>query len=268
MAGCVSPFRSTTQKMDLPCGKCHECKARRSSGWAFRLYQELKRAKTAYFVTLTYDNLFLPLLENGMPSLVKKDLQNYLKRLRKANKREKLKYYACGEYGGKTKRPHYHMILFNADPFTIETEWRDQDTILGNVKLGDVNPASIAYVCKYMNKKSDVGSEDPRQPEFALMSKKLGDNYLTKNARKWHKADAPGRVYCNLLDGKKVAMPRYYRDKVYNSHEKKRIAAQARLREFEIDVEKERKDLEKNNLIAFNKATKHDKENRNTRSGL
>ena len=56
------------------------------------------------------------------------------------------------------------------------------------------------------------------------MSKRLGDNYITKQMIKWHKQDLEKRMYVNILDNKKIAMPRYYKDKIYNEIEKDKIA--------------------------------------------
>lgn len=58
--------------------------------------------KNASFVTLTYDNDSLP----GDSGLHKEDFQRFMKRLRKYSGYD-LKYFACGEYGGRFKRPHY-----------------------------------------------------------------------------------------------------------------------------------------------------------------
>jgi hypothetical protein len=43
---------------------------------------------------------------------VKRDLQLFFKRLRKAYPDVKLRYFACGKYGEQFARPHYHVILF------------------------------------------------------------------------------------------------------------------------------------------------------------
>ena len=115
---CITPFqvrdKITNQWMALPCGKCPNCMRRRTSGWSFRLIKEGERSETALFVTLTYDTKYVPLTKNGFMSLNKRHIQTYMKRLRKLSDR-KLKYYVCGEYGSKRDRPHYHMIIFNAD---------------------------------------------------------------------------------------------------------------------------------------------------------
>lgn len=99
------------------------------------------------FVTLTYNEQCMPVFSNGIPTLWKQDVQAFLKRLRKKTDK-KLRYYLTGEYGSKTLRPHYHMILFNFPLDQVEDitdAWG-----LGNVHLGDVTPASIHYTTKYV----------------------------------------------------------------------------------------------------------------------
>jgi hypothetical protein len=159
-------------------------------------------------------------------SLEKRDVQLFFKRLRKASS-TKIKYYVAGEYGGKTKRPHYHAIIFNAAVNDIEAAW-----MLGTVHYGDVSGASVGYTLKYMSKQSQIPqhSNDDRKKEFALMSKGLGANYLTLPITDWHKADMENRMYVNVGDGKKAAMPRYYKNKLYTEEERKQIADYAQLR--------------------------------------
>lgn len=90
-------------EIPVPCGKCPNCVARRISHWSFRLMQEEKQSTSAYFITYTYDTQHVPISKNGFMELRKKDMQDYLKRLRKSqwNKGNvtPLKYYLAGEYG-------------------------------------------------------------------------------------------------------------------------------------------------------------------------
>lgn len=179
---------------------------------------------TAYFITLTYDTSHVPFTKKGFMQITKRDLQLFFKRLRKlheGNKLPSIKYYACGEYGGKTMRPHYHVILFNAQLELIQPAWN-----LGNVHYGEVNEASVGYTLKYMCKPSKIPlhRNDDRTPEFSLMSKRLGLAYLSNEMRAWHKADPENRMYVNLLDGKKASMPRYYKELLYTEEEKERAS--------------------------------------------
>lgn len=175
--------------------------------------QEQKQSVTAHFITLTYDTKHVPITRNGFMELKKKDLQLFFKRLRKAQGPAlQIKYYAAGEYGTKTKRPHYHIIMFNANIALISPAWN-----LGEVHYGEVTGASVGYTLKYMSKPSCIPMHrnDDRLKEFSLMSKQLGANYLTPQMITWHTNDLVNRTYCNLTDGKKITMPRYYKNKIY-----------------------------------------------------
>lgn len=200
--------------LSVPCGKCLRCRNRRASSWSFRLMQEEKSHFTAWFLTLTYAAENLPISKNGFMTLQKRDVQLFMKRLRKAHAPgHKLKYYVCGEYGTKKKRPHYHMILFGASVEKIQPAWN-----MGEIYYGTVTGASIGYTLKYMCKpaKPKKFARDDRNPEFSLMSKFLGINYVTENTKRWHHQRLLERFYVNIEGGIKASMPRYYRDKIYS----------------------------------------------------
>ena len=214
-----------TGYMPFPCGKCPACIRRRVSGWAFRLNKQSEQSNSAHFVTLTYNDEHIKTTKNGLQTLVKKDVQDFFKRLRKLTK-QKISYYAVGEYGDTGDRPHYHIILFNANPKIVENAWTLNNVSIGNVHFGDVGDASVGYTLKYINKEKKIPqfNGDDRQKEFALMSKGLGAGYLTPNMIKWHtKGNIENKVYLPLKDGKKAAMPRYYKDKLYDKGQKFRI---------------------------------------------
>ena len=109
----------------VPCGKCYNCKSRRASTWSTRLLQESKRSTTAHFITLTYDTKYVPITEKGFMSLDKKHLQQFFKRLRQWHGKNHIgiRYYAVGEYGGKTYRPHYHIIIYNRSKISLYTQY-------------------------------------------------------------------------------------------------------------------------------------------------
>ncbi|AXH74468.1 MAG: replication initiator protein [Microviridae sp.] len=232
---CYRPRYFKSKDATFPCGICPKCKARHVSAWSFRLLQELRVCSSAHFITLTYDQSNVPTDFFGNLNLSKRDLQLFFKRLRKAQKSAlSVKYFAVGEYGGNTRRPHYHIILFNAKLELVERCWENGE--IHNGKDG-VTGASIGYCLKYIlkhkHKRCPFG-DSSMQPEFALMSKGLGASYLTESMANWHVADLVNRMYCNLTDGKKISMPRYYKDRLYYENERSAIREA-----FEISIDKE-----------------------------
>ena len=198
---CTNSIQLKDLDFRVPCGKCLPCQKKRRSEWSLRLEHEYMFSDSAFFITLTYNDESLPRTKQGYPTLVKKDVQNYIKRLRNAHvaylkkeqekvknefkiKSKPIRYYAVGEYGSQTRRPHYHLLLFNYDIANlgpITEQWKNTKTnmSLGHVDIGNVTSASINYVTKYMFKKFN-SKTDTRQSPFSVMSKKpiIGHDYL------------------------------------------------------------------------------------------
>lgn len=244
----VRPKKGTTVAGDfsyhaVPCGKCANCKRRRINSWVFRLMQQDKVSQCAVFATLTYATPYLRRTPNGFATLCKSDVQSFIKRLRYNTGRE-IKYYLAGEYGSKTFRPHYHAIIFNATWDDIEHAWRDikskanpngTNELMGDVMAPYLEPAAIAYTCKYIAKDSKIPmhDRDDRLPEFAVMSTNLGRNYIQNTMRwkhsydgkwytltddkatvQWHKENEAN--YVTMPGGSIQALPRYYREKIFD----------------------------------------------------
>jgi len=217
---CDSPFYvlrtlASIEKVPVPCGRCPPCKLRRVNSWVFRLMQEAKRSVTAHFVTLTYDTTTVPISKNGFMTLDKQDVQKWMKRLRKLET-NKLKYYLVGEYGTKNGRPHYHAIVFNVS----NVEHFNFSWGLGETHIGHVTSDSVAYTMKYIDKANfnKKHGRDDRVPEFPLMSKGLGDNYLSPEMIQYHKEDLT-RLYATKPSGHRIALPRYYRQRIYDKQQ-------------------------------------------------
>lgn len=234
------PRRSPGQilSMTVPCGKCLQCRIQKRKEWQLRMLHELDDWETASFVTLTYNDYYLPFPEPYMisgkgektqyskpigpitpywPTLKKNHLQKFLKRLRK-NYDTKIKYFACGEYGENNQRPHYHLILYGLGlsgdarthvmacwPFC---DW--QNPAIAQGSFGLVEPESVGYVAGYIDKKysGEIGllayESLGREPPFRLGSQGLGKNYIDKNIQQMLDN---GYV---TLRGKKRSIPRYY----------------------------------------------------------
>lgn len=198
----------------VPCGRCGACRYNRRVDWSFRLKEEFKRSLNGRFITLTYNDENVPIGDDCL-SLHKRDLQLFLKRFRKANS-EKVRFYAVGEYGPETLRPHYHALLFNVDLSLMDR--LDDVWHLGHVYVGHVSDASIHYVTKFH---VNVSSEPPegKEPEFVTMSRKpgIGKGYIDRVGDYHNKTK---RNYVRN-EGYLQRMPRYYKDKIFSEAEKR-----------------------------------------------
>lgn len=222
--------RYTQGAKRVPCGKCVQCLKRRQNGWAFRLKQESKISESAIFLTLTYDDENIPITPMGLHTLRKSDFQKFMKRLRKTIKNSNIKYYACGEYGTQTQRPHYHAIMFNLPRlWTQDTAKLYETWGQGHLYFGEANIQTMHYVIGYMQKPAisneiidyrtgEIITTD-RQKEFSLMSKRMGIGYLTPQMQRYHQQKLIS--YVTLQGGEKTSLPRYFRDKIFNQAQRK-----------------------------------------------
>jgi len=190
------------------------------------MWEERYNSVASHFVTLTYNTEHVPLTPNGFMSLCKADLQKFFKRLRKNTGLTNIKYYACGEYGSKTNRPHYHAIIMNvSDAEEYVHAWTLNGSQIGGVDVGTCTGDSVAYTMKYIEKDSYTQkrnryrhARDDRELEFALMSKGLGAGYVDlPGVRQFHVSDL-SRNYV-VKDGYKIALPRYYKKSLYDEYQ-------------------------------------------------
>jgi hypothetical protein len=180
------------------------------------------------FLTLTYNDANLK-----SPKLVYDDIQKFIKKLRKrpyskdgqfvhqSEDPEPMGFFVTGEYGDKTKRPHWHLIVFNYEPndgmrkythqsgdvvktsATIDRIWGK-----GNAEYGPVNKETAGYCARYAAKKLNHGKDG--EHEYEPISKKsskhaIGKKWLEKNFK-----DVFNYGKIILEDGTQVPIPRYY----------------------------------------------------------
>lgn len=225
------PRGTVLSTLNLPCGKCINCRLEFSRGWAVRCLHESKMHSANMFLTLTYDRDSIP--KNG--SLEPKELQLFMKRLYIYFYRKfgvKIRYYAAGEYGDVNKRPHYHVLVFGVRMPDLKFYSESENGILytsvmldkiwgkGGCKIGEVNYKTCAYVARYVVKKVDGRKRDEghylvydmdgvvteRHPEFSRMSRRpgIGFPYYAKYGHEL-------RTHDNLIiDGRPAPSIRYY----------------------------------------------------------
>lgn len=172
------------ERLEVPCGQCAGCRLEYSRQWAMRCVHEAQLHFDNSFITLTYDDENLP----ADFSLDKTHLQKFFKRLRKHYQPQKIRYYACGEYGDQTHRPHYHACLFGLD-FEDKELWKIANgnrlytsEILRKIwpygynVIGDVNFQTAAYVARYVMKKQ-TAKESKRTRNYELIDENSGEIY-------------------------------------------------------------------------------------------
>lgn len=185
------------------------------------------------FITLTYNNENIP----QDKSIHKKEIQKFIRSLRKKIK-TKIRYFACGEYGDESGRPHYHAIIFGYDFSKDRQIWMKTKT--GNIiyrsellektwtkgysSIGDVTFESAAYVARYVMKKrkgntekaekyserynavdSETGDLYNVEEEFCLMSRRPG---IGKTWYEKYKGDTDKDFI--TIRGKPMKLPKFY----------------------------------------------------------
>lgn len=203
----------------VSCGNCLSCRVKKSRDLAVRCVHESSLYDKNCFVTLTFSNeslesmcpktvwkdpffdfspeggVFTPLIGY---SLKKEHMQAFMKDLRREFEGEVVRALYCGEYGGKTMRPHYHALLFNCDfedkyVYKIEDgfTYYNSDTLsslwpYGHAVIADMCYGTAAYVGRYCLKKVGGSGRSNhykgRIPEFAEPSRRpgLGHGWITK----------------------------------------------------------------------------------------
>lgn len=221
-----------------PCRQCIGCRLEKSRQWATRLMHETKYHNNACFLTLTYANEFLP--ENA--TLNKDHIRVFINDLRSRMNyygKEKLKYFAVGEYAdpnekNPTGRPHYHLALFGPIPGHPGLDFRTSELIpdepsrsghpqwlhpdisavwpYGRHTVAELSFESAAYVARYCLKKisgiSAPAHYGPRIPEFQRNSNGLGKSHTET----WISDVYPGDQV--VLPGRGAFQPPPYYDRI------------------------------------------------------
>eukprot|EP00481_Brizalina_sp_1-RS-2013_P003097 TRINITY_DN8386_c0_g1_i1.p1 TRINITY_DN8386_c0_g1~~TRINITY_DN8386_c0_g1_i1.p1 ORF type:complete len:127 (+),score=9.80 TRINITY_DN8386_c0_g1_i1:32-382(+) len=91
-------------------------------------------------------------------TLMRSHLKGFVDKLRNGSLGH-FRYFAVGEYGDKTLRPHYHLAIFNTPP-EHWAEYFDKKWEYGFTMAGEMTAQSAAYVSGYCAKKMTDKSDD------------------------------------------------------------------------------------------------------------
>ncbi|MEM2002467.1 MAG: hypothetical protein QXT77_07480 [Candidatus Methanomethylicaceae archaeon] len=135
------------------------------------------------FITLTYSDEKLP--KGG--TLVPEHPQKFFKRLRKICEPARIRVFYVGEYGDRTRRPHYHAAVFGYPACSslvrrngracgcpscsgIARAWTDpaDGVSFGFIQCGSLETASAAYVAAYATKSMTEQCRDLRYPDGCI----------------------------------------------------------------------------------------------------
>lgn len=227
------------KRYEVPCNQCMGCRLERTRQWAVRCVHEAQTSPGGMpnneFVTLTYDDDHY-----DDPRLNYRDFQLFMKRLRH-EVRVPIRFFMCGEYGDKTRRKHFHALIFGYrfpdrkhyknSPGSKEPIYESAQLSklwpYGNAFTGSVNYKSAQYVASYITKKingdlaeahysfihPNTGELWQLTPEFAHMSLKPGIG------AKWYELYGRRvRIFDNVIvNGRESSIPKYY-DRLAKRH--------------------------------------------------
>lgn len=237
-------------QIPIPCGHCIGCRLKYSRIWADRMLAESMYHDSNYFVTLTYNDENLPPKKDGSPihSINKRHIQLFMKRLRKMFPEQRIRFYACGEYGSQSMRPHYHLILFglklddlkvlrqnNLGQFYYTSDSFNKLWPFGYHIITDVSWDTCAYVARYVTKKQygnnkSVYEKYNFEPEFSLMSNKpgIGRDFFEDRAEELY---AYGSISLSDQSGSRVIKTNKYYDSLFDIEYHDSLAAIKELRQ-------------------------------------
>lgn len=270
--GVVPPlYDKRVEYVAVGCQECIECRKQKSREWQVRLLEDLKTHNNGKFVTLTFSNESIAdiitksikktnpetgAIENVIIGELKgyeKDnaiatyaVRHFVERYRKHHK-VSIRHWLITELGHRgTENIHLHGIIWtNDDMEYIEKVWSYGFIWKGYKKENGkyenyVNDKTVNYIIKYVSK---IDHQHKGFKGKILCSPGIGGNYTNRS-------DSDKNVYrgkdtietYRTTTGHEIALPIYYRNKIYTDSEKELLWVQ-KLDKNERWVCKERVDI-------------------------
>lgn len=215
-----APSGFRVDRVEYVCGKCVGCVKAHRQMWAMRLHHESQYHEVASFITLTYEDKYVP--HGEIPYV---HFKAFVDRLRVAV--GPFRYFVAAEYGSRTGRPHFHAILFGYYPPDcvsissgasqlplFSSSFLLGKWLYGHVSVAPFTPATAGYVAGYVTKKVRLSQRSSHDvisgydlPEYHKSSTRpgIGFDWIME----FHK-DVLRDGYC-IHSGLKYPIPRYYR---------------------------------------------------------
>nr|WAE43714.1 MAG: replication initiator protein [Microviridae sp.] len=252
--GGLIPTVKDERVMMIPigCGECRECRKQKRREWHIRLLEEIKGTTLkGHMVTLTFSTESLKVLNenhltkkidlpDGTTKKIKipiKEIEGYDKdnaiatramelfreRWRKEHEIAVRRFTITELGNGKWEHMHIHGIIWTDKPKSeIQKHWQYGKVWSGNNgKDTYVNETTIAYITKYITKL------DPNHKSYKpiiLCSPGIGKDYTNtqKSKDNIYKENNTNEAY-KTNTGHKIALPIYYRNKIYSEEEREQL---------------------------------------------
>lgn len=207
------------------CGCCIECRKEKQREWRVRLDEEL-RSNFGYFITLTISPEGIKELEErtglnwelNPNEIATKGLRLFLERARKDTGKS-IKHWCVTELGEEGDRIHLHGIFFGQKSAElIKKHWKYGFSFIGQY----CNSRSVNYMTKYMLK---VDIKHPTFKQIVLASPGIGAEYMNRLDYLWQKQNYKRIEVATYTfrNGTKMAMPKYYKNKIFTDKERERM---------------------------------------------
>lgn len=257
--GGIIPAISDIRVMAVPvgCGRCMECRKQEARKWQLRLQEDIRTNKNGIMTTLTFSNESIKELvkaieeaeitewemekRNGemvrtgrswtkkkwevMPTGYELDneiatiaTRRFTERWRKIYGKT-IRHWFITELGHTgTENIHMHGIVWTDEPKEeIKKQWGYGYTWEGDY----VNERTVNYIIKYVHKQDKDHKE--YRPKV-LASKGIGKAYTERIEAEGNKYNGEDtREYYRTRSGKKVALPVYWRNKIYTEEEREKL---------------------------------------------
>lgn len=245
----------------IGCQECIECRRQKANNWKVRLLEDIKHNTNGKFITLTFSEESLTQLDNEISEKLKgydrdnaiatRAIRKFYQRWRKKYKKPP-RYWVVTELGKtNTERIHLHGIIWTDTPKDIVQQlWK-----YGNMgwqktwqqENNYVSEKSIGYLIKYVTKK-DTSHQNYKS--IVLTSNGIGKQF-TDSLRAKENAYKPTDTNTSyrLENGLKMALPIYYKNKLYTDEQKESLWIE-QLNKEERYVNKERVSI-KNGLQSY-----------------
>lgn len=214
------------------CGRCMECRKQEARKWQIRMLEDIRGNKNGVMVTLTFSNESIGELVTAIREKKGEEIKGYeldneiatiavhrfRERWRKEHKKS-IRHWLITELGHKgTENIHLHGIVWTDKGVEqIKKHWQ-----YGHVWCGTyVSEATVNYTIKYVHK-TDVDHKEYKPK--VLTSAGIGSGYMKRSDADKNKfKGGETREYYKTRTGHKMALPVYYRNKIYSDEEREKL---------------------------------------------